>query len=52
MTLTDETDRQEPSADARKAYERPQLVEYGEVSVITESGASGALPVENGVYHS
>jgi hypothetical protein len=48
--LADETAPIGPAPDARKAYERPQLVEYGEVAIVTESGlyVDGS---EDGLYY-
>jgi hypothetical protein len=38
-----------PAADARKPYRKPQLVEYGQVHELTQSGITPG-PIEGGIY--
>jgi hypothetical protein len=49
--LAYETPHAEQEADARQDYRRPQLIEYGTVAVVTESGAGNAIPAEDTLYY-
>ncbi len=39
-----------PPAYTRKTYCKPQLVEYGQVQELTQSGGSTRFPGENSLY--
>jgi hypothetical protein len=39
-----------PIADARKPYRKPQLVEYGQVAELTQSGITPGPAEVGGVY--
>ena len=50
MKATELTQLPDTEPQARKAYRKPQLVEYGRVEQMTRSGTSAPGTVEDAIY--